>query len=472
MTLLVVGLNHKTAPVALREKLACAEHELPHALDALLAKDEITQAVIVSTCNRTEVYASAITGPRGYQAITEFFAAYRGLDDAELDEMKESLYVRQGEAMIENLFRVAASLDSLVLGEAQILGQVRRAFLTAEARGATKEVFSCLFRKALEVGKLARSETEIGSRSVSVSTVAVNQAEQIFGTLAGREVLILGAGEMAELTLTYLRERGVGRVVVANRTLEHGRDLVARIGGTAISLDGLEAELAQADIVISSIFAPGYVIDRPMMERVSDAREGKAILIIDIALPRNIDPDCVQAEGVYCHDLDDLGAIIDEHRHEREIEAAKAEELVQREVASFLLWLQERQVVPTIKAIYQKADTVCDREVSHAVRELAKVQGRAVSAEEQAVLEALAASVSKKILHGPVIRMRKQAANPDAYIYTESARFLFGLDSNPLGLPCGHRVDHCAMNAGHTCSVAVAGSCPFGRVVKKDEVDA
>ena len=469
MTLLVVGLNHKTAPVALREKLAFTERELPDALEALLGYDEITQGVIVSTCNRTEIYTSVVTAPRGYKAIVAFLRAYKQLDEAEIKRLSESLYARQGDAMIENLFRVASSLDSLVLGEAQILGQVRRAYQASECAGAVKEVFDRLFRKALEVGKKARSETEIGSQSVSVSTVAVKQAEQVFGTLAGREVLILGAGEMAELTLTYLREQGVGRVVVANRTLEHGQDLVARIGGQAIGLDALELELARADIVVSSIYAPGYVIDRAMMERVSGARDGRPILIIDIALPRNVEPACNEAQGVYYHDLDNLGSIIDEHRHEREIEAAKAEELVQREVASFLLWLQQRQVKPTIKEIYEKADNVCAREVKRAVHELAKVRGGQVSDDERAVLEALAASVSKKILHGPVIRMRKQAENPDAYNYTESARFLFGLDSNPMGLPCGHKRERCAMDAGHDCSIAFADACPFGRNVKKDE---
>lgn len=468
MTLIVVGVSHKTAPVALREKLAFTEAELPQALKELLVSTEqVSEAVIVSTCNRTEVYASATTAPLGVETVRRFIRDYRHLDDDEVAELQGCLYTKQGQAMVEHLFRVVTSLDSLVLGEAQIIGQIRRAYMTASASHATGELFNHLFRQALEVGKRARSDTDIGAQSVSVSTVAVGLAERIFGSLEQTRVLVIGAGEMAELTLGYLVEKGSTHVTVANRTLEHARALAEGVGGQAIGFDRLQDALVQADIVISSTGSKDYVVDAATIDEVERMRDGRPILLVDIALPRDIDPGCMAIDGVYRYDLDDLGSIIDEHKQEREDEAAKVEELVEEETDAFLLWMQEREVTPTIKELYGKAENVCARELEHAERELAHAQGHPVSEAQRDVLQSFANAVSKKLLHGPTVRLRKQMGNPDAYLYTESARFLFGLDNNPLGLPCMHDLgQRCRIDRGDFCALAKQGTCPHGRSIR------
>jgi len=465
MTLIVMGVSHKTAPVALREKLAFSEGEQPEALRSLLTLSEsVTEAVIVSTCNRTEVYASALTAPLGFETVRQFLREYKHLSDDEIAALQGCLYIKQGEAMVEHLFRVVTSLDSLVLGEAQIIGQIRRAYMTASAAHACGELFNHLFRQALEVGKRARSETEIGAQSVSVSTVAVGLAMRIFGSLEERRALVLGVGEMAELTLGYLKEKGISRVTIANRTVAHARELAERIGGEVVGFDTLDDALCDADIVISSTGSPDYVISMDMMQRVCARRGDRPILLVDIALPRDIDPACMELDGVFRYDLDDMGSIIDEHMQEREEEAAKVEELVAQETDAFLLWMQEREVTPTIKELYGKADLICDRELEHACKALKTAQDGEVSEAQRAVLESLANAVAKKVLHGPAARLRKQTGNPDAYLYTESARFLFGLDNNPLGLPCKHDLgQRCRLERGDFCALASNGTCPHGR---------
>ena len=490
MALIVLGINHETAPTALREKVALSAGDVEHACHMLVEGNAcITEAAVLSTCNRTEVYAVAHTLPLGKEALLSFLVAYGNLDEAHTASFERCAYFHHGRQCAHHLFRVASSLDSLVLGEAQILGQVRDALAHAEAAGTAGRTLSHLFRQALEAGKRVRTETTIGQQAVSVSTVAARAALQMFPKPDDRRILIVGAGQTAELAAGYLAEQGVARMSVANRTLENARQLAQRFGGSAFPLDQLEEAIAESTIVISSTGASEYVIDEPLVRRAraraaalrerEDASEPEAgearlsaacasaeatpLLIIDIALPRDVDPRCAEIPGVTCMSLDDLGSLISQNKRARQHAATQAERIADEETNRFLIWMQEQTLTPTIKEIYGKADGICQREVDHAMRELAKAQDAPVSPEQHAVLEALARAVSKKILHGPVTRMRKQAANPEAYLYTEAARFLFGLDSNPHGLPCANNPAKCHIDTHGSCRFAEVGTCPFGR---------
>lgn len=485
MALVVLGVNHATAPVALREKLAFPANEVGRALRALVDGNTcITEAVILSTCNRTEVYANTHAAHVGKEALTEFLLTSSSLEKSQTADLEGRLYFHHGKACVRHLFRVVSSLDSLVLGEAQILGQVRTAFQHAEAADTAGPVFTRLFRQALKVGKRVRTETSIGQQATSVSTVAASLALKAAPKLEGGTVLVVGAGQMAELVATYLAEKDISRINVANRSLERARTLAQRFGGRAFPLDELDEAIASCDVVISSTGAPGYVIDKPLVERAQVKRRKSLsgtqseqiadgdrnandtpLLLIDIALPRNVDPRCAEVEGVTCVDLDSLTHMADQGKRERQREAVNAERIVDEETTRFLTWMQQETVTPTIKDMYGKAGGICQREVAHAIRELAKAQDAPVDSEQQAVLEALANAVAKKILHGPVVRMRKQASNPDAYLYTETARFLFGLDSNPQGLPCAGNPGKCHIDGHGTCRFAEAGTCPFGRTI-------
>ena len=434
MTLVVVGVSHKTAGVELRGKLAVPADRLRADLSRLLANDEVSEAVVLSTCNRTEAYAVVLAAPKGVRALV----------------------VKQGPGAVEHLFRVVSSLDSLVLGEAQIIGQVRRAFAAAEDAGAVGETTRRLFRSALEVGKRVREETAIGERPVSVSTAAVQLAERALGELRGRRALVVGTGEMGLLALSYLEERGVSDIVVANRTFERAEEAAARVGGTPAMLDELGERLAQADLVVACAGGEDVLIARDALARAVEARGADAspIVVVDVGLPRTVDPACA----------DVADAAMAENARSRAAESVRAEALVARQTDAFLAWMQERDVIPTVKQMHGKARGVCASEAARAAKALAALHGVETSEEERAVLEALASAVAKKLLHGPAARLRKQAGDPDAYRYTEAARYLFGLDAYPQGFSC--RSDEgrtCRLVSGSACARHGGDACPHHR---------
>ncbi|WP_080796962.1 glutamyl-tRNA reductase [Arabiibacter massiliensis] len=464
MTLIAIGASHKTASADLRGKLSVPADRLPGVLEALCACEAISEAVIVSTCNRTEVYAVALTAPDGVRAVVDELRALPGMDGAAASALGSALYVKQGPGAVEHLLRVVSSLDSLVLGEAQIIGQVRRAFAAAEEAGSAGELLSRLFRCALETGKLVRSETGIGARSVSVSTAAVELAKEMFGTLEGRRVLVIGAGEMGELALGYLHEQGARDVAVANRTVARAEALAARVGGEACGLDELEARLGEADIVIASAAADEPLVTEALLRRARRGCGERPLLVVDVALPRTVEPEVADLPGVAWHDLDGLGDVAQRNARLRAAESVKAEALVAERTDAFLAWLQEREVAPTVKQMHGKARTVCDAEVARAAKALAAQRGEAVSDAERAALEAMASAIAKKLLHGPTARLRKQASDPDGYRYTEAARYLFGLDAYPQGFSC--RSDEgrsCRLASGTPCARHGGGACPHNR---------
>ncbi len=425
MHLTLVGLSHKTAPVEIREKLTFPAHRQEEALSLLSATPDVAEAVILSTCNRTEIYAVTAMDADGPGAIIDFLADYHDLDRHDLVRY---LYFSEGEAVVKHLFRVVASLDSMVLGEAQILGQVKEAYEAAFSNDAAGRIFNKLFRQSFELGKRVRTETDIGENAVSISYAAVELARRVFDTLDGRTVLILGAGKMSELTAKHLVSNGVKKVLVANRTYERAEELACKFCGTAIRYDEMFDRMGEADIVISSTAATHYVIDKEQVSRAMRGRRGNPLFLIDIAVPRDIDPAVNELADVFLYDIDDLSGVVESNLEERMREARKAEVIIAEEMAAFEQWLESMEVVPTVAAIRAKAEQIRCAEMEKALKRLG-----GLSEKELKTVEALTASIVNKMLHGPTARLKGVAAEKDGYSYVEAARFLYGLDSNPDG---------------------------------------
>jgi len=419
---IVVGISHKTAPLELRERLALPGDEAVRLGRDLLDCDTVTEAVVLSTCNRTEAYLFAADVRVAEQLAVGRLAGYGGVEPVAL---RAAAHSESDGAAIAHLFRVAASLDSMVVGEAQILAQLKDAHQAARDDGCTSVVLNRLFRQAIEVGKRVRTETAIGARPVSVSSVAVDLARQELGSLDHRVVLVLGAGETSELTVKHLKARGAGAVVVANRTLASAAGLAGRCDGRAVCLDELDAELLAADIVISSAAAPGFLVDRTRLAEVMRRRSRRPMFLIDIAVPRNLDPGIACLEDCCLYDIDDLQGVVAANRHEREREIAHAEGIVGEEVGRMIDWLAGLEVVPTIALLRSSADGIRETE-------LARLDGKLsqLSPAQRDEVEQLTAAIVNKILHVPTVRMKQLAAAPDAYVYVDALRRLFDLEGD------------------------------------------
>ena len=395
-SLSLVGLSHHVAPVELRERVTL---DLPAAAE--LART-LGDAVCLSTCNRTELYLADGGADRAARALAE-------LADDPLDGV---LYRLHDDAAALHLFRVASGLDSLVPGEAEILGQVRDAYESVE----TGSLLDRVFRQALAVGKRVRSETSIGESPASVSSAAAALAAQVFGDLAGRRVLLVGAGRIGELTAGNLVSRGAEIAVVANRSVDAARELARRFGGRAVALDDLPPALAEVDVVVSATAAADVVL------RAADvpARRRRPLFFIDIAVPRDLDPAIQELDGCFLYDIDDLEAVVAETLAGRRVEAARAEQLVAEEAERFHSWRASLEVVPAITSLRAHAEQIRERE-------LAKVQGR-VSESERRTLESVTQQILNKLLHLPTVRMKEAAAGADGASYADVVRHLFGLD--------------------------------------------
>ncbi|GAB4276607.1 MAG: glutamyl-tRNA reductase [Coriobacteriia bacterium] len=420
MHLSLIGLSHKTAPVEIRERLTFPQDRQGEALSALLATDHVAEAVILSTCNRTEVYAVVTSGEAGRETIIDFLAENHGIDRHELVRY---LYMLDGGAVVKHLFRVVSSLDSMVVGEAQILGQVKDAYEKAMEHGATGRVFNKLFRQSFVVGKRVRTETEIGENAVSISYAAVELAKKVFEDLAGTTILIVGAGKMSELTAKHLVSCGVETVLVANRTLERAQDLAAKFDGQAVPYEDLFDAIARSDIVISSTAATEYVIRPGDIEPCLRGRGNRPLFLIDIAVPRDIDPGVNELKGCFLYDIDDLQGVVDSNLEERMREARRAEAIIEDEIAEFAAWLDCMEVVPTVAAIRAQAEKIRQAELERALKRLG-----GLSEKELKTVEALTASIVNKMLHEPTKRLKECAAEKDGYVRVEAIRHLYGLD--------------------------------------------
>jgi glutamyl-tRNA reductase len=422
MQLLLVGLSHKTAPIEMREKLTFPANRQEEALSLLTSSPSINEALILSTCNRTELYAVASGIDEGVEAVIDFLTDYHTLDRHDL---MKYLYVVKGDAVVRHLFRVVASLDSMVIGEAQIMHQVKEAYDQAFTHGATARAFNKLFRQSFEVGKRVRTETEIGENAVSISYAAIELAKKVFDTLAGRTVLVLGAGKMSELTAKHLMSNGVGRVLVANRTYERACELASRFGGEAIPYEDLYARMHEADIVISSTAATDFVVTKPNVASAMRGRGGRPLFLIDIAVPRDIDPAVNELSNVFLYDIDDLNDVVESNLDERMREARRAEVIIEEEIETFHKWRESLEVVPTVAAIRAKAEVIRQAETEKALKRLG-----GLSEKELQTIDALTCAIVNKMLHGPTARLKSAAEAADGYTYVEAARVLYGLDDS------------------------------------------
>ena len=407
MSIVLVGISHHQAPVELRER-AALDPKRAAELARTLAGGQ-SEAVCLSTCNRTELYL-ADESPDGAEQKAE--AALLALEA----ELGPALYRLRDEQAALHLFRVAAGLDSLVPGEGEILGQVR----AAHEAGATGSILDRLFRQALHAGKKARSETAIGESPASVSSAAAALAEQVFGDLRGRAVVVIGAGKVGELAIRNLVSRGASIAFVANRTADRAQELASRFGGTPLSLDRVGGELAHADVVLSSTSAPGWTLTRDVVEHSLAARKGRPLFLIDLAVPRDLDPAIHDLEGCYLYDIDDLEAVVVETLAGRRREAERAEAIVAEEADRFRAWQASLDVVPAIASLRARAEEIRAAELSRAK----------LNDAERRAAESVTAAVLNKLLHLPTIRMKQAAAAADGVIYADAVRHLFGLEDD------------------------------------------
>jgi glutamyl-tRNA reductase len=425
MDVLVVGINHKTAPVEIREKLSFSEEEIGRSLGRLLKLPEFAENMILSTCNRVEIYSATHDVEKGTVVLKNFLAEYHGVS---LGEFEKSLYIHLGRAAVGHIFRVASSLDSMVVGEPQVLGQIKEAHNIAASHNASGIILNKLLHRAFHVAKRVRTETKIGSSAVSISYAAVELAKKIFGTLEGKAVMLLGAGEMAELAAKHLVSGGAKTVIVASRTYQRAADLAKAFNGEAIDFDGFHERLQGVDIVISSTGAPHHILRPEDVLGVIKARKNKPMFFIDIAVPRDIDPEVNEIENVYLYDIDDLQEVVDANKERREREARRAEELVEEEVLKFYHWYKSLDVVPTIVSLKEKLEEIREKELSKTVSSFAQITEK-----DRKSLEALTSAIVKKILHDPITFLKSSGLNMDTHVYVDAVQKLFRLEKEGGG---------------------------------------
>jgi glutamyl-tRNA reductase len=419
MALFVAGLNHRSAPVELRETLAVDEDKLRELLRDLLDGGVVDEVVVISTCNRVEVYGVADVPGEARSAAFRRLCRHRGLDPAAVEPL---LYTHLDGDAVHHAFRVSASLDSMMIGEPQILGQVKDAFALAQSCQTVGPTLHTLFSQAFAVAKRVRTETEIGRHAVSVSFAAVELARKIFAGLAGKAVLVVGAGEMSELAARHLVEEGAFPLYVTNRTLARAQELARALSGTAVPFDELPTALASVDIVVTSTGAPEPVISREMVARAVHGRGNRPLFFIDIAVPRDVEASVDTLDDVYCYDIDDLKQVVDANLRERAREAQRAEGLVEREVAKFRARLSDVEVIPTIVSLRERLEGIRAGEVRKVLSRLPDA-----SPETRAAFEALSTAIVNKILHAPITKLRESSRAGAGRSWTELVHELFGL---------------------------------------------
>jgi len=420
--ILALGVSHRTAPLELRERLALPEGRAAGVLNELRTSDQIQEAAALSTCNRTELYLVASDPVEAEGAALGVLSRQAEIRPTEL---VGHLYSLRSSEAARHLFRVTAGLDSMILGEAEIQGQVKRAYELALVEGSTGPVLNRLFRGALAAGKRARTETAIGEKGVSISSVAVELAQRSLGDLTERRVLVIGAGETAELTARALAARGVQTVFIANRHYDRAIGLAQRFGGEAVRIEELPGQLELADIVVSATNSPHHIVEPDELRQVMEGRASRPLLVIDIAVPRDVDPACREIRGVTLHDVDDVQGIVERNASGRETEARQAESVLEAELTSFERWLGSLDVLPTVTALRDRGDEIVRRV-------LAENESRweALSDADRDRLGKMAAAIVSRLLHEPTLRMKRSAEDEDAYVYVHAMRELFGLDAD------------------------------------------
>ena len=420
VNLILVGVNHKTTPVEIREKLAFTKGKIEESVNHLFNFPDIIEHTILSTCNRVEIYARANSQDSAIKSIKQFICDFHQLS---LVELEDHFYSYSNKEAVEHLFRVSSSLDSMILGEAQILGQVKEAYSLARDLRSTGLVLNQLFEKAFSIAKKVREETGIAERSVSISSAAVELAQKIFDDLENHTVMLVGTGEMAELAAKHLISYGVKTVYVTSRTYEHAANLARMLNGSALDFEAFKNELHRADIVITSTSAPNFIIKKEIVEKAIHERKNKPIFFIDIAVPRDIEPDVNDLENVYLYDIDDLQVVVSANIKEREKEAKNAMNFISQEVTKFNNWVGALDAVPTIIEIRKKAENILKQEIEKTLKKISHL-----SEGEKQLLRQMSSSMINKILHKPTIKLKQKTQSEDGHVYLKAIRHLFHLD--------------------------------------------
>ncbi|MGP3591708.1 glutamyl-tRNA reductase [Vagococcus sp. WN89Y] len=404
MTLLALGINHKTAPVSLRERIAFSPQTLDQALESLLSQPMVQGGVVLSTCNRTELYLSVEEQDNLREALVRWLCDYHHLRE---EEVRQSLYWHEDNDAVRHLMRVASGLDSLVLGEPQILGQVKKAYADSRRGHGNASDLERMFQKSFSVAKRVRTETDIGASAVSVAFAACTLARQIFESLSSVSVLLVGAGETIELVARHLREHKVQRMIIANRTRERAQLLADEVGAEVISLSDIDERLKDADIVISSTASPLPIIGKGMMERAMKARRNQPMLLVDIAVPRDVEPEVGKVANAYLYSVDDLQSIIQHNLEQRKAAAVQAESIVAQETSEFMAWLRAQSASETIRDYRSQSEAVRDELTAKAIAALEQ------GGDPQAIMQDLAWKLTNRLIHAPTKSLQQAARDGD-----------------------------------------------------------
>lgn len=419
MEIVLLGLNHKTAPVEIRECVAFSDEDSTRALDLLKADSNINEAMLLSTCNRVEVLMVTRDRSRAIDKAKRFISEFNNIPQA---RFQDSLYIHVEDDAIRHIFRVAASLDSMIVGEPQILGQIKEAYKKATEKKTSGVILNRLLHRTFFVAKRIRTETGIGDSAVSISYAAIELGKKIFGQLEGKKVLLIGAGEMAELAVEHLIRNRADHILVANRTFERGVELAKKFQGTPIRMEELVDNLKLVDIVISSTGSAEYVLKREQARGVIRKRRNRPLFFIDIAVPRDIDPEINRLSNTYVYDIDDLKGVIEENIEDRNREAVKGERIVDEAVIRFRLWRESLAVIPTIKDLRKKMESIAEAEIKKTL------QARNISGEDAEAFHRMTRSMLNKILHDPTEVLKNNGCMGDKSSYLDIARKLFKLD--------------------------------------------
>ncbi|HVH85851.1 MAG TPA: glutamyl-tRNA reductase [Terriglobales bacterium] len=420
MKLQLIGVNHKTAPVEVRERLAIPEWRLEEATRKLMEHPGVSECVVFSTCNRVEFAVCSDVTADLHLFVRDYFLT-------DIADIHPHLYKYTDDEVVRHVFRVTASLDSMIVGEPQILGQVKHSYAIAKAVGSIHSNLDSLLSRALFVAKRVRTETAIGSSAVSVASVAVELAKKIFGNLRGRNVYVVGAGKMSELAARHLRSNGAGAIFVSNRTHERARQMAEKVGGSAIHFDRLYESADQADIIITSTGAPHAIFRREHGELFMHRRKNRPMFFIDIAVPRDVDPAMSQVEGIFVYDIDDLQQVVESNVADRGREAQKAEALIEEEVIRFRRRMQSLDAVPTIVALQRRVEEIRQNEIDRLRSRLGSL-----TAEQQSAIDGLTRRIANKILHLPISALKNLSGSDELLSTAELLRNVFGIDAEPV----------------------------------------
>jgi glutamyl-tRNA reductase len=417
--IVLLGINHKTAPVELRECIAFSADESTIALQTLHREFYIDEVLLFSTCNRVEVLLVTQNKSEAIRDTKRFIAQFNKIP---IEQFENALYIHDNDEAVRHVFRVASSLDSMVVGEPQILGQIKDAYRSATSLKTSGVILNRLLHRTFSVAKRIRSETGIGDRAVSISYAAVELGKKIFGALEQKKVLLIGAGEMAELAVEHLIRNKVGDIFVANRTFESGVNLAKKFNGKAIRFEEIGESLKTVDIIISSTGSPDFIITRNQVKGVIRTRHNRPLFFIDIAVPRDIDPEVNWLTNSYVYDIDDLKGVIDENIEDRQREAVKGERIIDEAVIRFRQWCESLDVVPTIIALRNKLDSIASAEVKKTL------QSNQISGQSADAIQKMTNAIINKVLHSPTIFLKKDGMRDDKSLYIDVVRKLFNLD--------------------------------------------